>query len=115
MKARITDVHDYGDKKVVMFHTEMPNSEGTFAMQLVERFGMVAGEWDGEDTAGRAKARLMTPAETVARAFAIAAESFRVMRERGMLVPLPDLNEINAGQDAARAAKSERERETATG
>ena len=102
MKFRITDAHDYDDKKVVLFQTESPTQEGSFALQLVERFGLIAGQPDGEDTAGRAKARMLTPVETVARAFDLAAESFRVMRERGMLVQLPDLNEINAEQDAER-------------
>lgn len=114
MKYRITTEHNYGDKKVTLYRTETPTMEGEFGMQLVSHFGLIAGDWDGEDSAGRAKARLLTPTEAVARAFDLAAEAFRVMRERGMLVQLPDLNEVNADVDAERAAKDEKKREPAT-
>jgi hypothetical protein len=106
---RITDEHNYGDRKVFLHFLQAPNQEATFALQMLERFGLIAGRDDGEDTTGRAKAQLLSVAETVARAFDLSAEAFRVMRERAMLVDLPDPNIINAENDAKRAAKRERE------
>lgn len=107
---RLTDEHNYGDRKAVLHFLEMPNQEANFALQLLERFGLIAGRDDGEDSTGRAKLQLLPVAETVARAFDLSAEAFRVMRERSMLVDLPDPNSINAEQDAKRAEKREREK-----
>lgn len=105
MKVRITDEHNYGDKKVSMYVTEAPNNEAAFAFQLLSHFGLVAGKPDGEDSSGRQRATMLPVTETVARCFDLAQEAYRVARERGLMVTLPDLNEINAEKDEERAAK----------
>jgi hypothetical protein len=56
------------DPKLVIHDTEYPNFEARLAATLMERWGMVAGEPDGEDSAGRAKLRLSTPQELAQRA-----------------------------------------------
>lgn len=109
MKVRICSEHDYGSKQVKVFQTEMPNAEAQFAMALVERFGLIAAEPDGEDSSGRQKGQVMPVAAVVARAFDLAQASFDAARERGWMVTLPDLNEINAESDKKRAAKEARE------
>jgi hypothetical protein len=114
MKTRICSEHSYGDKQVKVYDTEMPNQEARFAFEMLGRFGLIAGMPDGEDSTGRQKAALLPVEETVARVFDLAHEAFRVARERGLMVALPDLNEINAEADAERAAKDEKKREKAT-
>lgn len=108
MKVRITEEHNYGDKKVVMFHTEAPNYEGQLALELLNRFGLIAAEPDGEDSGGRQKQKLLPVETAVARCFDLAHEAVRVLHERGLMVALPDLNEINAQEDSKRAAKKEK-------
>ena len=105
MKVRIADEHNYGDKRIIVYNDEAPSQEANLAMVLLEKWGPVCAMPDGEDSAGRAKSRAMTPAETVKHAFDIAAEAMRVARERGLMIALPDLNEINAEKDAERLAK----------
>lgn len=114
MKVRITDEHNYGDKKVVMFHTEAPNYEGQLALELLNRFGLIAGAPDGEDSGGRQKSKLLPVDETVARCFELAREAMRMLRERGLMVALPDLNIINAKKDAESTAKEDANKAKAT-
>lgn len=103
-KVRITD-HGYGDREVKVFDTEHPDQTASLAMNFVERWGMVCGEVDGEDSAGRQKLRLSTPDELVTRAFVIAEKLMAAARERGHMITLPDLNEINKEVDEKNAAK----------
>ena len=102
---RITDESSYGDKKATVHFLTIPNQEATFALQMLERFGLIAGRDNGEDSTGRAKGELLPVAETVDRAFALSKGAFRHMREAGMLIEMPDPNTINAAQDAKRASK----------
>jgi hypothetical protein len=48
------------------------------------------GEVDGEDSAGRMKLRLMTPAEVAFRACDIADAAMSEMEARGWLLDLPE-------------------------
>lgn len=107
MSYRITDEHNYGDRKVVAFATEMPDQEATYAFALLERWGVVAAKPDGEDSAGRQQLGVLSVEETVVRAFDVSREAFRLARERGLMLKVPDLNELNAEKDAERAAKAE--------
>lgn len=113
MNYRITDELSY-DRKVVMYRTEMPNYEAEYALQLLERWAIVAGKPDGEDSAGRQRLALPEISELVARAFDVSQEAFRVARERGLMLALPDLNWINAEKDAERAEKAEAKKAKAT-
>ncbi len=105
MKTRITTEHNYGDKRVLVYQIEAPNQQGQFMMELVGRFGLIAAQPSGEDSAGRMTLEVMPVSEVVARACDLAQASFDAMRERGWMVALPDLNEINADQDKKAAAK----------
>lgn len=75
------------------------------AMQIVERWALVAGEPDGEDSAGRQKMKLPAAATLVARAFDLAEAAFAEAAKRDHLVDVPDLNELNAENDKKREAK----------
>lgn len=82
----------YGEVDYRIFTSEIPNPQAAFAMHLAEKLGLVAGEVDGEDSAGRQKLRLLTSGEVAQRACAIAADTWEQFRKRGWLldVPVPD-------------------------
>lgn len=80
----------YGfEHKMHVVETESPSWEGRLACYLVERWGMVAGVEDGEDSAGRAKIRLTTPDELVARALEVAEKTTKAIREKGWTIHVP--------------------------
>lgn len=94
---------DYsGKKQVVVYTTTSLDEPARLAGVLIEKWALVAAAPDGEDSAGRAKARLLTPEELVDRAIAVSERFYEVMRARGHLVDLPDLNEINEAYDDAK-------------
>lgn len=106
MKTRVSEIGRYGDHEVIIYREHAANEVATLAFDLIERWGLVAAMPDGEDSAGRAKLRLPTSAELVARAFAIAEQALSCAHERGHMIALPDLNEVNAAVDAKRAART---------
>ena len=63
--------------------------QAKFAMDCIERWAMVAGEIDGEDTAGRTRLRRMTADEIVKHACACAEKAFSEFEDRGWLVKVP--------------------------
>ncbi len=73
----------------VLYSSEMPEPEATFAMQMLERWGMVAAMDDGEDSAGRQKIRVATPEELVWRACTVAEVAFAEFDRRGWMLKLP--------------------------
>lgn len=77
----------YGD--ATFLFAESPGQEAQFVLHLIEKWGMVAGDDGGEDSAGRAKLRLQTPEEVVARAMQTAEAAFRTLREHGWIAPMP--------------------------
>lgn len=111
MTTKIRIQKPYGDKNVaVMFDTETVDNVGRLALVLIEKWSMVAAEDGGEDSAGRAKARIPSPAAIVERAFNIAEAFWDEAARRGHVVALPDLNEINADADARDREKAEASR-----
>lgn len=109
MKVRLVESkYGLGEREVSVFKTEVPDDVAAFAMLLIEKWGLVAALPDGEDSSGRAKLRLPTSEELVARAFEIAEAAFGHAAMRGRMVPLPDLNEINAEYDEEREEEAAR-------
>lgn len=102
-KIRIQD--DFGRKQVILYEIRMPDAVARLATAFIERWGMVAGMPDGEDSAGRAKLRLSTTDEIVKRAFDIAEKFVAVADARGHMIDVPDLNEINAEHDKDRVGR----------
>lgn len=105
--TRITSEHNFSDKKAVLHWLEQPSQEGHYALQLLGHFGLISGIDDGEDSAGRRAMKLMPVAETVERAFDLAHEAFIQLSARGLLIELPDPNELNKNADK----KAEKRRE----
>lgn len=110
MKYRIESAHSFGKKKITMYETEVPTEEARFAFALLERWGMVAAREAGEDSAGRQQMALTPVNEVVDRAFALAQRAFTVARDNGLMVDIPDLNEINREADAKEEAERTQER-----
>ena len=78
--------------------------EARFAMSCIERWGMVAARPAGEDTAGRQKLEVSTPAEVVARACEMSRRAFAAFEEHGWILDLPSMDDaVDAIQEAENA------------
>lgn len=96
-KTEIKISRQYEDApRPVVHETECPNFEAKLAISLLEKWGMVAAEPDGEDSARRAKLRLSTPQELAVRACNVASETAAEIRKRGWFVPVPTWAEMEA-------------------
>lgn len=91
----ITQEQFYGKMNVVAMDLAVPNSKARFALACIERWGVVAGEPDGEDSAGRQQLRMLAPEKVVKRAFRIAELAFAEAKERGWLSKLPTIGEVD--------------------
>jgi hypothetical protein len=69
-------------------HSHTLSLKGNFAVTLLEKFALISATDGGEDSAARAKLRLMEPAEVAKRACDIAEAAFQEMEARGWLVEL---------------------------
>lgn len=85
----------YGEPDQAFVHSlSMPDQIAQFAMGLIQSPGfLTVGANDGEDSAGRAKARPFTPEELAVRCFDIAEATFREIEKRGMMIALPGVEE----------------------
>lgn len=88
--------------QITIHDTEVPIFEARLAVNLVEKWGMVSGVEDGEDKTGRAKMRLMTPAEVVERAITTSELLAKTIRGKNWMTVLPSWDE------AQKIAKDER-------
>ena len=70
-----------------------PDPRAKFAMQCVERWAMVAATPEGEDSAGRAMLRRLTPDELVEHAMNVSEKLCDAMSDRGWFVEIPSLEE----------------------
>lgn len=81
-------------REVIDYRLEYPDWVARMATTMVEKWGMVTAESDGEDTSGRAKLRLSTPDELVTRAVDTAEKLIAALRERGHVVRTPSYEEV---------------------
>ncbi|MEE9316538.1 MAG: hypothetical protein V3U97_05455 [bacterium] len=65
--ARIKDKPWLKDDSVIK-RLRIPCTEAELAIRFLEKWGMIAGKEDGEDSVGRSKIRLLTEEEIVERA-----------------------------------------------
>lgn len=79
---------------------DLPEWEARLACSMIERWGMAAAVEDGEDAAGRAKLRIMTPQELVERACEVAALSIEQFRARGWVQLAPSFADLEAYEKA---------------
>lgn len=82
-------MEDLGDAWLMgnMIHNKFhPDMRARLAMTLIEKWGMVAATVaDGEDSAGRSRMRLLTPAEVVGRACETAERAVEEMHRLGWM------------------------------
>lgn len=91
---------EYG--RVCINETEHLEKEAEFAASMVEKWGIVAGMPDGEDSSGRAKGRVMTPEELVERAFSVATLFYAEAKKRGLVAKSPTLQECHEAKKKER-------------
>ena len=85
--------------------------EARFALACIERWAMVAGELDGEDSAGRSKLRRMTPDELVRHACDSTQIAFSEFETRGWVRSLPNYEEVKQlAEERAQQEADEREK-----
>jgi hypothetical protein len=89
----------YDNLDLHVHDTDAPNWEARMASLLIDRWGMVVGGTDGEDSAGRSKLRLLSPEEIVERACATAQLAVAAFRARGWVQQLPSINEIREARE----------------
>lgn len=108
MEYRVVSQYEY-TPRITIHETEQPNFEARLAVNLLEKWGLVAAESDGEDSAGRAKLRLSTPIELAQRACDVAAEFSAELKKRGGLFALPSQSEIDDQFRKHKEAKKKKE------
>ena len=74
------------DGHIAISAIETPDQTARMAFALIERWGAVAAEADGEDSTGRAKLKLQSPADLVKRAFDIAEAAIAEAKKRGLTI-----------------------------
>lgn len=78
-----------GGTEIKISRSMIVNAEADFAMELMRHLAIAIGHPDGEDSAGRAKLRLMTPQEISNRACEISRCAFDEFEKNDWLVALP--------------------------
>ena len=81
-------------KEPLVYHKKIFSKKADLALLMIEKWGMVQGFPDGEDSAGRAKLGLMPIDKLIERAFNCADEAFKEIEKRGwsMEVPPPEID-----------------------
>lgn len=111
--AHVVDEYNIRRAQVILHDTEMPNFEGRLAINLVERWGMVAGATDEEDSQGRAKITLQPPEKVVERACATAQLLLAELRTRGWMTNVPGYDEMKGIIIKMRAEEAARDEQAA--
>jgi hypothetical protein len=76
---------------ITLNETEQFEQEAKIAVDMVMRWGMVASTCDGEDSSGRAKLELLTPAELVDRAVKTSKLLMNALRANGLIYKTPSI------------------------
>lgn len=79
-----------GATEVMIYDVQRPDAKGNLAIELARHMCFVAGMPDGEDSAGRAKLRLMTTLEIADRACNLASDLWTEFQKRDWLLDLPE-------------------------
>lgn len=87
------DYHD--DPKTQLNDNDVFSNKANIIIEMINRWGMVSGIPDGEDSAGRAKIKLMPPEILVNRAFVIADLMFEELAARDWSIVTATLDELD--------------------
>jgi hypothetical protein len=91
--------HGLGGKRndprpdIKVYNLRAMTERARLASSLLEKWGLVVAESDGEDTAGRSKLRNATPQEVVDRACDTADLAISEFEKRGWYVAIPSHDE----------------------
>ena len=117
------ETHRFEEQGVMLHDTEIMSQEARAVLSFLEKWGMVAAEDAGEDSAGRARLRLLSEREVVDRAMSMARHAFADLRREGWLKPgltWEEVEEVYAArkrereeQDKAARERARKEREDA--
>ena len=88
-------VKKYNEPHCLINENEHPELEAKMAISFIEKWGMISGMDDGEDSSGRQKIRMATPEEVVERAFQIAKLTMDTARGKGLIHKGPTFEELN--------------------
>lgn len=81
-------------RETVMVHErEILDMTARLTIELVKTHGIIAGADGGEDSAGRAKIIEQDPAHVAQRAYDIASNLVRILREGGHFAVMPKIHE----------------------
>ncbi len=87
----------YNDDFSICIHeTFTPDQRARFAMDMLGKWGMVAGKDDGEDSAGRSKLIPMEEEELVYRAIKTTEILFETIKTKGWFTKNPSIKEIES-------------------
>lgn len=85
----------YTSPEVRVYKTLYPSQRAVFAQELLARWGLVAAEPDGEDSAGRQKLKPLSVESLVTRACEMSQLAFEEFQKREWLLELPNPYEEN--------------------
>lgn len=80
-------------KECLVYRKTILDGKAELALLMIEKWGMVQGYPDGEDSAGRAKIGLMPINKLIKRAFESAEVAYKEIEKRGwsMEIPAPEI------------------------
>lgn len=80
-----------GDTKLIVHNLMALDARATAVLEMITKWGTIAGEPDGEDSAGRQKLKSVDEFSTVERACTLVEEAFSQFEKRNWSEPLPDM------------------------
>lgn len=89
----------YGEERITIHQNESLDQRAVLAANFAEKWALVAGEADGEDSAGRQKIRRLTPVELAAHACEAVDALYAEFAKRGWTLTLPDYDKALAQLD----------------
>lgn len=72
----------------------MVTARAEFARRIIERFALIVGKPDGEDSTGRSKATNMTPPEIVKHCCDVSDAAYDEFKKRGWTIETPHYEEF---------------------
>ena len=76
-------------REALVYKKTILDGKADLALLMIEKWGMVQGFPDGEDSSGRAKIGLMPIGELIERAFESAEAAYKEIERRGWMMEIP--------------------------
>lgn len=89
MEIGYIERESYDGTHITVYSTVVSNMRGNLALKLIERWGLITGIADGEDSAGRAKINQEPINDLVKRAFECADKAYNELEKRDWLLNIP--------------------------